>query len=84
MMGHSTMVFCDICGQTVADQSVKEAIYQLPRVRFRVELCPHCLNTELKRFSEHRGIPGFRKRAAVIFSLSSEEDIPTPAALRTA
>lgn len=76
MLGHSMMILCDVCGREVADQAAKEVIYQVDKSRYRFELCSVCLGAELKRRDGHRGIPGFRKRAAVTITLASLADLP--------
>jgi hypothetical protein len=76
MKGHSTLVLCDVCGDAIAEQSAKEVLYQVDKLRYRLELCPSCLDHEMRRHDGHRGIPGMRKRAAIAFSLSSEQDVP--------
>jgi hypothetical protein len=76
MQGHSTMILCDACGRAVADQSSKEVLYSIGRIRYRLELCPSCLDAEMKRHDGHRGVPGFRKRAAIVIKLASEDDLP--------
>ncbi len=77
MQGHSTLIFCDSCGRAIPDQQSKEAIYQLEKVRYRVELCPTCLDKEMAAHNGHRGVPGFRKRAAVVFKVSSLDEVPS-------
>jgi hypothetical protein len=76
MQGQSTLILCDICDKAVPDQSAKEVLYQVAKLRYRLELCPACLDAEMRRHDGHRGIPGFRKRAAIIFPLTSEADFP--------
>jgi hypothetical protein len=76
MQGHSTMILCDSCGRAIPDQSSKEVLYQIGRVRYRFELCASCLDAEMKRHAGHRGVPGFRKRAAIVINLSSTDDLP--------
>jgi hypothetical protein len=76
MQGHSTMILCDSCGRAIPDQSSKEVLYQIDKVRYRLELCPTCLDAEMKRHDGHRGVPGFRKRAAIIIRLASVDDLP--------
>jgi hypothetical protein len=76
MLGHSMMILCDVCGREVADQASKEVIYQIDKIRYRFELCATCLDAEMKRRDGHRGIPGFRKRAAVTITLGSAADLP--------
>ena len=76
MQGQATLILCDICDKAIPDQSAKEVLYQVGRYRYRLELCPSCLGSEMRRHQSHRGIPGFRKRAAIIFPLTSEDDIP--------
>ena len=76
MLGNSTLILCDACGAEVPDKSAKEAIYQAGKVRYRLELCTRCLSREMKRHLGHRGVPGFHKRAALVFSISSPEDLP--------
>jgi hypothetical protein len=76
MQGHSTMILCDSCGRAIPDQSSKEVLYQIDKVRYRFELCPTCLDAEMKRHDGHRGVPGFRKRAAIIIRLASVDDLP--------
>jgi hypothetical protein len=82
MQGHSTMILCDACGRAVPDQSSKEVLYQIERVRYRLELCPACLDAEMKRHDGHRGVPGFRKRAAIVIKLSSSDQLPRAVAAR--
>ncbi|MFN2490631.1 MAG: hypothetical protein ABR529_13045 [Actinomycetota bacterium] len=77
MQGHATLVLCDVCGRAIPDQSAKEVVYQVTKLRFRLELCPTCLDGEMKRHEGHRGIPGFHKRAAIIFPVASEDDLPS-------
>jgi hypothetical protein len=76
MRGHATMIICDACGRAIPDQSSKEVLYQVEKVRYRLELCPTCLDAELKRHDGHRGVPGFRKRAAIVIKLRSAEELP--------
>jgi ribosomal protein S26 len=76
MQGHSTMILCDACGRAIPDQSSKEVLYQIDKVRYRLELCSNCLDAEMKRHDGHRGVPGFRKRAAIIIRLASVDDLP--------
>ena len=84
MQGQATLILCDICDKAIPDQSAKEVLYQAGKLRYRLELCPSCLDSEMRRHKSHRGIPGFRKRAAIIFPLTSEEDIPRRAGAGTA
>lgn len=76
MRGHSTLVLCDLCGNAVPDASVKEVLYQVGKVRYRLELCTNCLDAEMRRNNGHRGVPGFRKRAAIVFTLDSSDALP--------
>jgi hypothetical protein len=76
MLGHSTLILCDVCGAEIPDKSAKEVIYQAGRVRYRLELCATCLAQEMKRHDGHRGVPGFHKRAALYFTLRSADDLP--------
>ena len=76
MLGHSTLILCDVCGAEIADKSAKEVIYQVEKRRYRLELCTPCLSREMKRHNGHRGVPGFHKRAALVFSVSSRDELP--------
>jgi hypothetical protein len=76
MQGHSTMILCDACGRAIPDQSSKEVLYSVDKTRYRLELCPTCLDAELKRHDGHRGVPGFRKRAAIVIRLNSADELP--------
>jgi len=76
MQGHSTMIICDACGRVIPDQSSKEVLYQIDKVRYRLELCSTCLDAEMKRHDGHRGVPGFRKRAAIVIKLKSADELP--------
>lgn len=79
MLGHSTFIFCDSCGRQIPDQAAKEVLYPVDKVRYRLELCAPCLDAEMKRHSgQHRGVPGFRKRSAIMFPAGTLEDIPRP------
>ena len=85
MLGHSMLILCDVCGREVADQAAKEVVYQVDRTRYRFELCSTCLDAELRNRDGHRGIPGFRKRAAITITLASAADLPRrPAATEAA
>lgn len=76
MLGNSTLILCDACGAAISDKSAKEVIYQAGKVRYRLELCTPCLSREMKRHDGHRGVPGFHKRAALVFSIPSPDDLP--------
>jgi hypothetical protein len=76
MLGNSTLILCDACRVEIPDKSAKEVIYQAGKVRYRLELCAPCLSREMKRHNGHRGVPGFHKRAALVFSISSSEELP--------
>jgi hypothetical protein len=81
MRSHSTLVLCDACGTAIPDESAKEVIYQVDKLRYRLELCHKCLQQEMSG-RKPRAIPGFRKRAALVISIDSIEDLPRrPAAL---
>ena len=69
MQGHGTLFLCDACGRAFPDQSSKEILYQVDKVRYRQELCPTCLDAEIRRHDGRRGIPGFRKRAATVVKI---------------
>jgi hypothetical protein len=77
MQGHSTLILCDSCGTAIADQAAKEILYQVGKVRYRLELCATCLDREMRRHGKHRGVPGFRKRAAIAFTIEAVEDLPS-------
>ena len=76
MTGNATLIFCGSCRKPVSHQTSKEAIYELERVRYLVELCPLCLDEEMKRHGVERGVSGFRKRSAVVFKVASLDDVP--------
>ena len=76
MQGHGTLFLCDACGRAFPDQSSKEILYQVDKVRYRQELCPTCLDAEIRRHDGRRGIPGFRKRAATVVKIASSDDLP--------
>jgi hypothetical protein len=78
MQNHAMLILCDVCAAAIPDQSGKEVFYQVGRVRYRFELCPKCLDAEMKRLDGHRGIPGFRKRAAIVYRLESADQLPRP------
>jgi hypothetical protein len=82
MQGHQTLILCDSCGRAVPDQSSKEVLYQVDKVRYRLELCSSCLDAEMKRHNGHRGVPGFRKRAAIVINLSSADKLPRALPIR--
>ena len=76
MQGHATLILCDSCGKAIPDQSAKEIIYQADKTRYRLEICSICLDNEMKKHGGYRGVPGFRKRAAILFNIDSAEDLP--------
>ena len=75
MRSHSTLILCDACGVPVPDEAAKEVIYQVDRLRYRLELCHRCLQKEMSS-QEPRAIPGFRKRAALMFTADSAQSLP--------
>lgn len=75
MNGYATLILCDSCGRAVPDKSAKEVLYQIDKARYRLELCSTCLDAEMKRHAGHRGVPGYRKRAAIVFS-GSVDSLP--------
>ena len=78
MIGRATLILCDSCGRAIRDQAAKEVLYQVDKVRYRLELCTTCLDREMKRFEgAHRSVPGFRKRSAIIYSIATVADLPT-------
>lgn len=77
MRSHGTLILCDLCGDAIPDASAKEVLYQVEKNRYRLELCAPCLQREMRRQDGHRPIPGFHKRAAILFTLSSEALLPT-------
>jgi hypothetical protein len=83
MQNHSMLILCDVCGSAIPDQSCKEVLYQVDKVRYRFELCPRCLDAEMKRLDGHRGVPGFRKRAAIVYRLDSVDALPRPIGVPT-
>jgi hypothetical protein len=83
MQNHAMLVLCDVCGKAIADQTSKEVIYQVDKVRYRLELCPRCLDGEMKRLKGHRGIPGFRKRAAIVYVVDDISQLPRSVAAST-
>lgn len=78
MLGHSMLILCDSCGNAIPDQAAKEVLYQVDKLRYRLELCTGCLAGEIKRHNGHRSVPGFRKRAAIVFTIDSAERLPRP------
>lgn len=76
MRSHSTLILCDSCGTSIPDESAKEVIYQVGKLRYRLELCHRCLQQEMSSRDGVRWIPGFRKRAALVFSAESESALP--------
>jgi hypothetical protein len=76
MQNHAMLIFCDVCGNAIPDQTGKEVLYQVDKVRYRLELCPSCLGAEMRRLDGHRSIPGFRKRAAILYSLDAVDRLP--------
>ena len=76
MRSHSLLVLCDVCRRTIPDESAKEVIFQVDRLRYRLEMCTNCLDTEMGRRPGRRWIPGYRKRTALTFVLDSADDLP--------
>jgi ribosomal protein S26 len=76
MRSHSTLILCDACGTAIPDEAAKEVIYQVDKLRYRLELCASCLQGEMQRRDGLRSIPGFRKRAALLFTAESADDLP--------
>lgn len=76
MRSHSTLILCDSCGRPIPDESAKEVVYQVGKVRYRLELCHSCLQKEMRSHDGQRWIPGFRKRAALVFTIDSLDALP--------
>jgi hypothetical protein len=76
MKGHSTFVLCDACAQPVAEQTAKEVLYQVEKLRYLLKLCSTCLDDEMRRHDSLRSIPGMHKRAAIAFTIPSADDLP--------
>lgn len=76
MRSHSLLVLCDVCRKTIPDEAAKEVIFQVDRLRYRLEMCSSCLDAEMGRRSERRWIPGYRKRTALTFVLDSVHELP--------
>jgi hypothetical protein len=76
MRSHALLVLCDVCRKTIPDEAAKEVIFQVDRLRYRLEMCPSCLDGEMSRRADRRWIPGFRKRTALTFALDSADELP--------
>lgn len=76
MRSHALFVVCGVCGRAIPDEAAKEVIFQVVRVRYRLEMCSNCLDAEMGQRTEQRWIPGFRKRTALMFDIGSLEDLP--------
>jgi hypothetical protein len=76
MRSHALLILCDVCRKTIPDEAAKEVIFQVDRLRYRLEMCSSCLDAEMGRRAERRWIPGFRKRTALTFVLNSADELP--------
>ena len=76
MRSHSLLVLCDVCRKTIPDEAAKEVIFQVDRLRYRLEMCSSCLDGEMGRRPGRKWIPGYRKRTALTFVLDSANDLP--------
>jgi hypothetical protein len=76
MRSHALVVLCDVCRKTIPDEAAKEVIFQVDRLRYRLEMCSNCLDVEMGRRADRRWIPGFRKRTALTFVLDSADQLP--------
>jgi hypothetical protein len=76
MRSHALLVLCDVCRKTIPDEAAKEVIFQVDRLRYRLEMCSNCLDVEMGRRADRKWIPGFRKRTALTFVLDSADELP--------
>ena len=67
-------VDCGTCGTRIALERAKEVLFETGANSYHVmDLCPDCLDTQLKRAESVNDTNGFRQRAAVLLRLPNNE-----------
>lgn len=70
-------VDCDLCGQRVALERAKEALFQVGKNTYHLmDVCPGCLDQHLQAAESVNDTSGYRKKAAVLIRLP-DGDVPT-------
>ena len=63
-------VDCDLCGEKVALEQAKEALFETGQNAYHVmDLCSGCLDTQLKAAESINDTSGYRQRAAALIRL---------------
>ena len=63
-------VDCQLCRQRVALEHAKEALFETGKNAYHVlDLCPRCLDTQLKAAVSVNDTSGFRQNAAALIRL---------------
>jgi hypothetical protein len=75
-------VDCELCGERMTLERAKEAFFQTGTNAYHLrDLCPRCLDEQLKRAESINDTSGFRQTAAVLMKLPGHE-VPDARAAR--
>jgi hypothetical protein len=69
-MARKITVECDLCGTRVAIERAKEALFETGQNSYHLmDLCPDCLDRQLKAAESVNDTSGFRQKAAALIRL---------------
>jgi hypothetical protein len=69
---------CDACGTRLPMEKAKEALIQTGNNSYHlVDLCPSCLDDQLKKAQSVNDTVGYRQQAAALISLRAGEPLPS-------
>ncbi len=69
-MARERTIDCDLCGTRIDINRGKEALFETDNNRYHVmDLCPQCLDTNLKEAESVNDTDGTRQKAAALIKL---------------
>jgi hypothetical protein len=69
-VARKTTVDCNVCGDRVALEHAKEAMFETGQNSYHLmDLCPSCLDAQLKAAESVNDTSGYRQRAAALIRL---------------
>lgn len=78
-MPRKITIDCELCGTRIEVDRAKEVLFEIGDNSYHVmDLCPNCLDVQLKRAESVNDTRGMRQRAAALVRLPGRE-VPTQA-----
>lgn len=69
-MARKTTVDCDLCGNRVALERAKEAMFETGQNTYHLmDVCPDCLDRQLQAAESVNDTSGYRQKAAALIRL---------------